>query len=45
MIKVIIRVPKKLQKEEIKVLLQPGRKYQKKIRMFINPIEKEVEQK
>lgn len=35
MINLIIRVPKKLEKEEIKIKVQPGIKYQRKIRMEI----------
>ena len=33
MIEIIIRVPKKLEKEEVKIKMQPAKKYQKKIKL------------
>lgn len=38
MIKIIIRIPKKNQKEELKIETQPGRKYQKKIKMEVKQL-------
>jgi hypothetical protein len=35
MIKIIIRVPKKLEKEELKIRVQPAKKYTKKIKLEI----------
>jgi len=35
MICIIIRVPRKREKEEVEVIFQPARKYQKKIKMEI----------
>lgn len=32
---IIIRVPKKIEKDEVKVVVQPAKKYQKKIKMEI----------
>jgi len=35
MIKIIIRIPKKMEKEEVDVKMQPAKKFQKKIKMEI----------
>lgn len=35
MINITIRIPKKMEKEEVKINVQPSKKYQKKIRMEI----------
>lgn len=35
MINITIRIPKKLEKEEVNVKIQPAKKFQKKIRMEI----------
>lgn len=35
MIKIIIRIPKKQEKEEVDIKIQPAKKHQKKIRMEV----------
>jgi len=35
MITITIRIPKKMEKEEVKINVQPAKKFQKKIRMEI----------
>lgn len=34
-INITIKIPKRLEKEEVKIKIQPGKKYQKKIKMEI----------
>jgi len=35
MIKIIIRIPKKREKEEVEIIKQPSKKFQKKIKIEI----------